>query len=189
MRFDFIYVDPPWNWRSWTPAGSSRSPKYSKMDLAAIKTLDIGSIASENAMLAMWITDPFLIHGPEILRAWGFEYSTVLFYWVKLNKDGTPFMGTGYSTRANPEQCWLARRKGGRFPRVADRSVQRVILSERPRIHSRKPDEAYHRIDRLWPNLSKVELFATQPWPGYVSMGYSIDGSDIIKSIEKWRHT
>jgi hypothetical protein len=30
--------------------------------------------------------DPFLPLATHLIRAWGFEYKTVAFYWVKLNK-------------------------------------------------------------------------------------------------------
>jgi N6-adenosine-specific RNA methylase IME4 len=38
----------------------------------------------------------------------------------------------------------------------------------RPRVgaHSRKPDEAYEMIERMYPELPKIELFARQERPG-----------------------
>ena len=59
-------------------------------------------------------TDPLLPRAFELIQAWGFEYKTVGFYWVKLNTaakhDADYFAGLGYWTRANPEQCILATR-------------------------------------------------------------------------------
>jgi N6-adenosine-specific RNA methylase IME4 len=56
----------------------------------------------------LWATDPLLPRAFELIQAWGFEYKTVGFYWVKLNTaakhDADYFTGLGYWTRADPEQ-------------------------------------------------------------------------------------
>ncbi len=88
----------------------------------------------------------------DVIRAWGFTYKTVGFCWAKLNKS-TPlllterdfFTGLGFWTRANPELCLLATRG---HPQRRSRSVRKLIVSPR-REHSRKPDEAYERIEAL----------------------------------------
>ncbi len=54
---------------------------------------------------------------------------------------GDFFIGRGYWTRANPEQCLLA--TIGRPARVS-RDVKWLIVAPR-REHSRKPDEAYEK--------------------------------------------
>src|SRR3546814_8479876 len=65
----------------------------------------------------MWVTDPTLDQGIELLKHWGFTYVTVAFQWVKLNKsvgdrrdvnlDKDVFMSTGYYSRANPEMVLI----------------------------------------------------------------------------------
>ena len=48
--------------------------------------------ASDDAVLFLWVTAPQLDVGLRIVEAWGFEYKTVAFVWVKTNpKAGTPF--------------------------------------------------------------------------------------------------
>jgi N6-adenosine-specific RNA methylase IME4 len=37
------------------------------------------------------------------------------------------------------------------------------------REHSRKPDEAYELIERMYPALPKIELFARQARPGWAA--------------------
>jgi N6-adenosine-specific RNA methylase IME4 len=105
-----------------------------------------------------------------LIKAWGFEFKTVGFYWVKLNaaaKDSSDyFTGLGYWTRANPEQCLLATR--GR-PRRRATNVRRLIVDKR-REHSRKPDCVRERIERLvfGPYL---EIFARETKPGWDCWG------------------
>ena len=56
----------------------------------------------------MWIT--FLYAGAfQVLEAWGFEYKTTAFVWIKQNRvSDSLFWGMGYWTRANAELCILA---------------------------------------------------------------------------------
>jgi N6-adenosine-specific RNA methylase IME4 len=125
-------------------------------------------------VLFLWATDPLLPKALELIKAWGFTYKTVGFYWAKTNKRAnlealTPedfFTGLGYWSRANVEQCLLATR--GSPPRMA-KDVRRLVVSPR-REHSRKPEEIYGRIERLacGPYL---ELFARQSRPGWDRWG------------------
>ncbi len=55
---------------------------------------------------------------------------------------------------------------GTRGPKPADLSVRQVVLSQH-REHSRKPDEIYNYIERLYPNCSKLELFARMERDGW----------------------
>ena len=80
-----------------------------------------------------------------MIEAWGFSYQTCAFDWIKLTADGEPMMGMGYHTRSNSEPCLLATR--GK-PHRLSANVRKLIVSPR-REHSRKPDEAYERIEGL----------------------------------------
>ena len=33
----------------------------------------------------MWVTDPMLDQGIELMQDWGFKFKTVAFYWAKTN--------------------------------------------------------------------------------------------------------
>lgn len=123
----------------------------------------------------MWVTMPKLNECFEVIKAWGFEYKTVAFTWVKLNrKSGTPFMGMGRWTRANAEVCLLATR--GKPKRISA-SVHSVVMSALER-HSKKPDEVRDRIVRLMGDLPRIELFARQRAEGWDAWGNEIE-SDI----------
>jgi N6-adenosine-specific RNA methylase IME4 len=108
------------------------------------------------------------------MRAWGFTYKTVGFYWTKLNKgngrlvfdERSFFTGLGFWTRANPEPCLLATR-GKPKRRSAD--VRKLVISPR-REHSRKPDEIYDRIAALCDG-PYLEMFARSSRPGWDSWG------------------
>jgi N6-adenosine-specific RNA methylase IME4 len=133
----------------------------------------VGDAAADDCVLFLWATDPLLPRALELIEAWGFEYKTVAFYWVKLNRaskhDADYFTGLGYWTRSNPEQCLLATR--GKPTRLA-KDVRRLVVARR-REHSRKPDGVRERIERLVAG-PYLELFARETKPGWDSWGDQI---------------
>lgn len=177
-HFQTIYADPPWEFITRSPKGKGRSAEqhYKCLSLAEIKALPVARIAAKDCVLLMWVTDPCLRLGMDVLEAWGFKYKTVGFYWVKTNKDGvTPSTGQGFWTRANPEQCLFASRG---HPKRLFKDVARLVISKR-REHSRKPDEMYEKIERLIPG-PYIELFGRTERPGWESAGDEVGKFDAV---------
>ena len=174
--YDVILADPPWAFEVWdrdTGKGRSAESHYPTMSMDAIAALGIP--ASENAALFMWAVWPSLPDAFKILDAWGFGYKTVAWVWVKANESGMGHhMGMGYYTRANTEPCLLAVR--GRMP-VEAHDVLALIYAP-VREHSRKPDEQYNKIERLYPGRRYLELFARRKRPGWDAWGNEIE-SDV----------
>ena len=105
-------------------------------------------------------------------KAWGFEYKSVAFVWLKLNKSGKGwFYGLGFWTRGNAEICLLAT-KG--HPKRKSNRVHQFIISPL-RGHSQKPDEARDKIIELVGDLPRVELFAREKADGWDAWGNEID--------------
>jgi N6-adenosine-specific RNA methylase IME4 len=48
------------------------------------------------------------------------------------------------------------------------------IIVAPKREHSRKPDEAYELIERMYPDLPKIELFARNPREGWSQWGNQV---------------
>jgi N6-adenosine-specific RNA methylase IME4 len=175
-HYRVIYADPPWTFATYSAKGKGRSAEahYDCLSLADIKRLPVGEWAARDCVLLLWATDPLLDKAFDVIRAWGFTYKTVGFYWAKLKKSASPrlfdqqsfFTGLGFWTRANPEQCLLATRG---HPRRRTGGVKKLIVSPR-REHSRKPDEAYERIEALCEG-PYLELFARTERPGWDSWG------------------
>jgi N6-adenosine-specific RNA methylase IME4 len=171
-QYRVIYADPPWTFATYSRKGKGRSAEawYDCMSLAEIRALPVADWAAADCVLLLWVTDPLLPTAFEVIRDWGFTYKTVGFYWAKLQKladsaiysDRSFFTGLGFWTRSNPELCLLATR-GHPHRRRAD--VRKLIVSPR-REHSRKPDEAYARIEALCEG-PYLELFARSPHPGW----------------------
>ncbi len=174
-KYAAIYADPPWLFSNWSLNGTGRnaSSHYDCLEFSALARLPVVSVAADDSVLFLWVTDPMLPRAIELIHAWGFEYKTVAFYWIKLNitpRNKTDyFTGLGYWTRANPEQCLLATR--GKPLRPA-KDVKRLVV-ERRREHSRKPDCVRDRIERLVVG-PYLELFARETKPGWDCWGDQI---------------
>ena len=185
-HYQVIYADPPWKFGTYSQKGLGRSAEahYDCMTIEDICSLKIEEYAAPNRVLFLWVTDPLLREGLRVIDAWGFIYKTVGFYWAKCGKHDTPNtpntpntltapltwpIGTGYWTRANPELCLLATRGS---PRRKNYDVPKLIVSPR-REHSRKPAEAYDRIERLCDG-PYLELFARETRPGWDSWGREV---------------
>ncbi len=165
-KYNIIYADPAWHFKSWSKKGNERSATrhYNCLNVDDICNIPVTSIAENDCILFIWVIDSMLPEAMEVIKRWGFNYKTVGFTWVKQNKksDGY-FTGLGYWSRCNPEQCLLAT-KGN--PKRLSKSVRQLIVSK-IREHSRKPDCVRDRIVELCGDLPRIELFARQKVDGW----------------------
>lgn len=175
-KYSVIYADPPWRYRVYSKKGLGRSAEshYPTMSLEEIKALPIGELAAKDCVLFMWITFPCMQEAFQVLEAWGFEYKTTAFVWIKQNRvSDSLFWGMGYWTRANAELCILAT-KG--HPKRASPGVHQVIVSHIEE-HSKKPEEARNRIVQLMGDVPRIELFARQSPEGWDVWGNEVECS------------
>ena len=173
-KYQIIYADPPWQYRG-KMMNSSVTDHYNWTSLQDICDIPVGAIADNDCILFMWVTMPKLNEFMEVVNAWGFEYKSCAFVWVKQNKKSFGyFMGQGRWTRANPEICILATR--GKPKRIS--AAVRQLLVAPVREHSRKPSEIRDRIIQLVGDLPRIELFARQKVEGWDCWGNEVE-SDI----------
>jgi N6-adenosine-specific RNA methylase IME4 len=109
-----------------------------------------------------------------VMRAWGFEPTAMGFVWVKLNLKAPSmgfterdlFFGPGLTTRKNAEYVVLGRRG---HPKRLAKDVFEIIVAPR-REHSRKPAEAYRRIERYCAG-PRLDLFPRERRDGWIPYG------------------
>ena len=167
-RYAVIYADPPWHFEVYNEESGiehAAANHYSTMSLDEIRALPIPSLASPDAALFMWTTVPHLRESFQVLDAWGFEYKTNI-VWVKDK------IGLGYFVRNQHELLLVATRGDMPSPSPANRPPS--VISAPRREHSRKPDEAYDLIERMYPELPKIELFARHARPGWAAWGNEV---------------
>lgn len=122
--------------------------------------------------LFMWATFPTIPDALRVMRAWGFEYKTAAFVWVKKNrKSCTPFWGMGAYTRANAEVCLLGITPDFKAKEQIKSHAVHQIVEEPIQAHSVKPDEVRKRIVTLMGDVPRIELFARQRATGWDAWG------------------
>lgn len=186
-HYGALLVDPPSRFKSRT-AIQSQDPQsrrdterhYKTMSFAALAALPVVDLAAPTGChLFVCTSGPFMPQTVELIKAWGFKYSTRAFTLVKFKPSWNPDQlrllpvaehdlatGLGLTVRHQTEMVLLGRR--GNCRRLS-KSVREVIFMRR-REHSRKPDELYRRIQQYCAG-PYAELFARQRRPNWDPWG------------------
>jgi site-specific DNA-methyltransferase (adenine-specific) len=184
MLFDFIAGDPPWLYLDRSCNGAVRD--YTPMTIAALKALPVAAVAARDSLLGLWATQTHTPEAIDLMRAWGFEYVTVLFTWFKVvqsvpENGGDGFkMGLGRYTRSANEFMLLGKR--GRGLRRLRADIRQVIADGggesfgAPVLgHSVKPPCVLERIEELigkpTPTRPYLELFSRWVRRGWHAWG------------------
>lgn len=184
MKYNVIYTDNPWKFDDKCHAGERGADyKYPTMTLEEICSMPVQDIADDNCALLLWIPWSMLFDAKIVMDAWGFQYKTIGFNWIKMNKISTDtvFWGMGSHTRNGSEPCLLGV-KGK--PKRISKSVHQVI--HHPVMeHSRKPPIVRDKIVELYGDIPRVELFARERCAGWLSVGNALDNLDIFDSLNQ----
>jgi N6-adenosine-specific RNA methylase IME4 len=161
-RFPIILADPPYRYEhtSDSRAIENHYPTMAHEEICALQVAE--QLAADNALLFLWTPAPMLAKGLDILDAWGFEYRTNLVWWKKGR------YGMGHYARVEHEHLLIARR--GDMPPPDPANRPRSIVAK-PGRHSEKPAEAYELINRAYPGVGKLELFARTAREGWAAWG------------------
>lgn len=171
--YGLIYADPPWRFRTWNDSNQAKSPSrhYDIMTLDDIKAMPVSSLAASDCALVMWACAPTLDQAFDVMTAWGFKFKTAG-AWAKQSSTGTKWaFGTGYLLRSAAE-FYLIGTKGK--PKTAVRDVRNLVVAP-VREHSRKPDCMRTDLERMFPDVPKVELFGRVSVPGWDVFGNQTD--------------
>jgi N6-adenosine-specific RNA methylase IME4 len=159
QTYPIVLADPPWRFEHPTYSLSRDiEENYPTLPIDEICALPVSELASESALLFLWVPTPLLEQAFQVIAAWGFEYRTGI-VWDKC------IVGMGNYVRQRHENLLIARRAEFPTPEPARRPPS--IIEARRREHSRKPDEAYEIIERMYPDLPKIELFARNAREGW----------------------
>ncbi len=170
-KYDIIYADPPWSYADQGCQGTM-ADHYSGMKIEDICCLDVGSITSDDCVLFLWTTYPMLRESFQVMDRWGFNYKSIAFQWVKLNRKAkTPFYGLGRWTRGNTEPCLLATK--GHPSRISAGVFQ--LIQEPLGRHSQKPGVVRDKILQLMGNRPRIELFARNKTEGWDVWGNEVE--------------
>lgn len=207
-KYDLILLDPPYQYDNQQQNDPARGGiGYSTMTIDQLAKIPIGNCGNYDSVMISWVTFPKLTDRKydmdffDMIRAWDYEPVTALFVWVKTNKLGAAiteetnleeytsyYSGLGRYTNSNVEVAFISRRGKG-LTRSA-KNVKQLIIAPIAK-HSEKPQEQYKRIDALYPDASKIELFARKQNPPpshYDATGFDYDGVDIKQWIKQYAY-
>ena len=147
-KYQIIYADPPWDYgppRNIIRKDGKRSSfgygaagHYPTMKTEDICKLPVKELADKDCGLFIWTTSHHLFETEKVIKAWGFQYCTLGFVWIKYNMNTqTIKKGMGYYTRANPELCLFAK-KGRMADKVVRKDISSVVMYPIEE-HSKKP--------------------------------------------------
>lgn len=181
-RYDVVLADPPWSYYGQQDKWGAAAKFYPLMTDDEIRALPIRELLRPRSVLFLWATGPRLDLAIECLTYWGLSYRGVAFVWVKTKRTGEPIGAQGVrpSIVKPTTELVLAgspMAKGRPMP-LADEGVPQVVMAPK-QAHSAKPTEVQDRIERLYPNALRIELFARSKRDGWDAWGLDIDRRDV----------
>lgn len=189
-KYNVIYADPAWNQKGGRPLSGgykkeggrqvfnaasnlTQALPYQTMSVEEIKNLPIKQIAAEDAHLYIWVTNMYLMEVGEIIKAWGFKYSTTL-VWAKKPIGA----GMGGTYRVATEYLIFATRGKLKAKKTINKTwfdVKRQYVNGYP-CHSKKPQFFREMIESVSPG-EKIELFAREQAEGWDVWGNEVENT------------
>jgi len=169
--FDLILADPPWQYDFAETDNRAIENQYPTMDVVEIAAfrdsagVPIQSVIAEDAVLFLWATSPKLREAMTVMDGWGFDYVTQA-VWVKDR------IGMGYWVRQQHETILIGRR--GNVSPPGQELRRSSVIDARRGEHSAKPEAAYEFIETMFPDASRLEVFAREARPGWSVFGNQV---------------
>jgi N6-adenosine-specific RNA methylase IME4 len=173
LSFDVLLADPPWPQRKGGLRKLYPNQKRS-LDYPVLSLPDIEEILSkiDAPVLFLWTIDKFLFEAQAIAEHLGYKLHARLIW------DKTNGVAPAFTVRfAHEYLLWMYRSP---MPKIAHdmRGKFTTVFREPSKRHSQKPVCAYEMIEKLYPDCSRLELFARQKRSGWSVWGNEVE-SDI----------
>jgi len=167
-RYPVILADPPWRYEHTPTDSRAIENHYPTMVLDDICALPIADVRAPTAVIFLWATSPKLYEAMRVLDSWGFTYRTCMI-WVK------PSIGMGYYARQRHELLLIA--TAGTMVRPAPATLSDSVIEAPRGRHSEKPVIVHEIIERMYPELPRIELFARARRDGWAAWGGELEAT------------
>lgn len=175
QRYELIVADPPWKQakggkKSVRENSSGRPLDYPVCSLEEIKEhLKVAdALTSDNAVLFLWTIDKYLFEAEEMAKELGYKLHARMI-WNKVT--GIP---AAFTVRYGHEYL-LYMYKGKLVPvATEERGKIHTVFTEQVKRHSQKPEISFEIINRLYPELKKLEMYARLEREGYDCWGNEV---------------
>lgn len=174
-QYNLIYADPPWKQsrggkKSVRENSSGKPLDYPVCSLDEIKKHLAKAVenTSDNSILFMWTIDKYLFEAQKIAEDLGYKLHARMI-WDKVT--GIP---AAFTVRYGHE--YLLYMYKGKLTPVAkeERGKIHTVFREQVKKHSQKPEIAYQIIERLYPDLNKIEMYARNKRNGWDCWGNEV---------------
>lgn len=178
--YDLILADPPWKQskggkKSVRPESSGKELDYPVCSLEEIKehlSQATSLCKSDDSILFLWTIDKYLFDAQRIAEELGYKLHARMI-WNKVT--GIP---AAFTVRYGHEYL-LYMYKGKLIPVAPEeRGKIHTVFTEQVSRHSQKPEVSYEIINRLYPNLKKLEMYARQERDGFDCWGNEVPVQD-----------
>lgn len=173
MRYPIVYADPPWRYRHCQSDTRKIENHYPTMSLEEIKALQVP--AEKDSVLYLWTTTAKLVEAIEVMSAWGFDYRSSMVWDKKVDGMGFWFRGR--------HEFLLVCVKGQFSPPEESLRVSSILRVKRA-AHSDKPDIVRTWLDRWYPDLYKLEMFARDHTPLFKREKWHMWGNEVRSDID-----
>lgn len=169
QEFTVVYADPPWKYDALSIDPTRLIENhYPTMTLDDICAMEVNEVTTNDAALFLWTTSPKIEEALKVLNAWGFRYKSSLI-WDKTGEENVG-MGMGYFARINHEILLIGVKGEMPCPMPGDRP-RSVFRIKKTQEHSAKPPEFAETIEKMYPDVAKLEMFCRSPRPGWKVWG------------------
>ena len=173
--YSVIYADPPWKQNKGGKKAVRQNSSGTPLDYQTISLEEIelhlkqaASLATDNSVLFLWTIDKYLFEAQQIAEKLGYKLHARMI-WNKVT--GIP---AAFTIRYGHEYL-LYMYKGKLLPVASDeRGKIHSVFTEQVKRHSQKPQKAYEIIERLYPDASRIELYARNHRNGWDCWGNEI---------------
>ncbi len=189
--FRVIVADPPWSFGDklkMSDVKRGAEANYGTMSTDDIVALPVKSWVDQDALLALWVPSSLLTGGLQVMREWGFEHKQI-YTWVKTAQHVTDKMGKkgritehegnglafgmGHHFRGCSEHALIGTRGSPQPQNKAQRNVELALSMK----HSAKPEGLQERLELMFPDSLKLEMFARRDRPGWICTGREAPGT------------
>ena len=160
-KYDLIYADPPWKESKGGKKNVRKNSSGKPLDYQTTRLEEIEehlrqatTLTSENSIMFLWTIDKYLFEAQKIAEKLGYKLHARM---ISNKVNGIP---AAFTIRYGHEYL-LYMYKGKLLPiEKQERGKIHSVFTEKVKKHSQKPEIAYEIIERLYPNTSKLEMYA-----------------------------
>lgn len=174
-KYDILYIDPPWKQSKGGKKAVRKNSSGEPLDYPVLTLDEIEehikqaiSLTNRDSVLFLWTIDKYLFEAQQIAEKYGYKLHARMI-WNKVT--GIP---AAFTIRFGHEYL-LYMYKGKLLPvATEERGKIHSVFTEQVKRHLQKPQVAYEIIERLYPNTSKLEMYARNERSGWDCWGNEV---------------